>query len=158
MPLVWRLTSPAYARVLDGEGNRITGARWNSPGRGVVYTSANLSLCVLETYVHIPPPLREALPSFAAVCLNVPDDAEATRVGPAELQRLISASNPQAAFRSLGDKWLSEARNLLLMAPSVVVPEELNIMLNPAHARMRDVQVVSTRPFQFDPRLVAARV
>jgi len=54
MGTIWRLTSPAFARILNGEGNRIFGARWNSPGRGVVYTCAHLSLCVLETYVNMP--------------------------------------------------------------------------------------------------------
>ena len=77
--IVWRLSPPAFAHELTGEGNRIVGARWNSPGRGVVYTCAYLSLCVLETYVHIPPEQRLSLPDFEAVRLNVPDDAGSTR-------------------------------------------------------------------------------
>ena len=47
MPLVWRLALPPFATDLSGDGNAMTGARWNSPGRGVIYTSFNLSLCVL---------------------------------------------------------------------------------------------------------------
>ena len=63
MPLIWRLTSPAYAHVLDGEGARVAGGRWNSPGRRVVYASSHLSLSVLEVFVHIPPSLRDDLPA-----------------------------------------------------------------------------------------------
>jgi len=48
MAIVWRLTAPEYADRLDGKGNVERGARWNSPGRGVVYASFNLSLAVLE--------------------------------------------------------------------------------------------------------------
>jgi len=37
------------------------------------------------------------------------------------------------------------------------VPEESNLMLNPAHPRMRDVAIVSRRRFRFDPRLSPIR-
>jgi hypothetical protein len=37
------------------------------------------------------------------------------------------------------------------------VPEEANLVLNPAHPAMSDVAIVSTRPFRFDPRLATAR-
>jgi hypothetical protein len=45
----------------------------------------------------------------------------------------------------------------MLTAPSVIVPEELNVMLNPLHPRMRDVSIVSMRRFRFDPRPVNRR-
>ncbi len=54
MALVWRLVPPQFATALNGKGNVERGARWNSPGRGVVYASYNLSLCVLETFVQMP--------------------------------------------------------------------------------------------------------
>jgi RES domain-containing protein len=54
MALVWRLVRPEFASDLDGKGNVNRGARWNSPGRGVVYASFNLSLCVLESFVQLP--------------------------------------------------------------------------------------------------------
>ena len=37
------------------------------------------------------------------------------------------------------------------------MPEESNLILNPAHPRMREVKIVSTRAFHFDPRLVTAQ-
>jgi hypothetical protein len=43
----------------------------------------------------------------------------------------------------------------MLAAPSMIVPEDLNVMLNPAHPQMREVRIASTRPFRFDPRLVS---
>ena len=153
--LVWRLASPAYSDILTGEGNRIFGARWNSPGCGVVYTSANLSLAVLEAYVHIPPVQRDALPDFVAVCIQVPDDAGRTDISVDQLESLIASADPLAACRTVGDRWLSRGDDLILRAPSVVISEEHNVMLNPAHPRMRDVAVVSTRRFRFDPRLAA---
>ncbi len=54
----------------------------------------------------------------------------------------------------MGDDWLDRSDDLVLEVPSVLVPEETNLILNPAHPRMREVKIVSTRAFHFDPRLV----
>jgi RES domain-containing protein len=61
--IVWRLAPRRHARSLDGAGNRDRGARWNSGrGRGAVYTSLNVAICVLETLVHFGPTLRAKFP------------------------------------------------------------------------------------------------
>jgi RES domain-containing protein len=157
MPLVWRLSPPAYAEALDGKGNRVFGARWNSPGRGVVYTCESLSLCVLETYVHFSPAQREIIPNFEAVQISIPDDAGATRIKIEMYRQILSQRDPLAAFRKIGDDWLTGGRDLLLIAPSVIIPEDMNIMLNPVHPRMKDVVIASRRNFQFDSRLVVQK-
>jgi RES domain-containing protein len=157
MPTVWRLSAAGYADLLTGEGNRIFGARWNSPGQGVVYTSANLSLAVLESYVHIPVEQRDTLPDFEAVRISVPDDAGVTAVSHVELTDLLLTPDPISACRSVGDRWLMTADDLMLSAASVIVPEEFNIMLNPAHPRMNEVRIVAKRLFRFDDRLAMRR-
>jgi RES domain-containing protein len=55
--------------------------------------------------------------------------------------------------RSIGDAWLTEGTTPLLWVPSVVVPETMNLLVNPIHARSRRIRIVSVRQFQFDPRL-----
>jgi RES domain-containing protein len=152
---VWRLASPAYARALDGEGNRQSGARWNSPGRGVVYTGVNLAVCVLETFVHMPFELRQRLPLMSAVLIDCPDDAGIV-LGRAEFNALAGDTDPkrrEAAMRGFGDEWLSAGEKLWLQAPSVIVPQDMNVMLNPAHPRFSEVRIVSEETFQFDSRL-----
>jgi RES domain-containing protein len=155
MPFVWRLTTPRYGRILDGAGNREFGARWNSPGHGLVYTSLNLSLCVLETYVHMALSFRQ-LPTFEAVRLSVPDDAGTALVSAPQFDKVMASPAPLAACRTIGDEWFFQGENLAFQAPSVIVPEDTNIMLNPLHPRMRDVSIVSMRTFHFDPRLLQA--
>src|ERR1043166_3188063 len=153
MAMVWRLTPPAFAHLLDGEGSREVGGRWNSPGGRVVYSSSHLSLAVLEVYVHIAPALRDDLPEFEAVRIDVPDDASRTEISLRAFERLMASSDTLAACRSAGDDWLARGADLILRAPSVLIPEELNFMLNPTHPRMPEVSIVSSRTFRFDPRL-----
>ncbi|MBI5171468.1 MAG: RES domain-containing protein [Candidatus Melainabacteria bacterium] len=38
---------------MDGEGARLFGGRWNSPGLPAIYTSSHLSLAALELLVHL---------------------------------------------------------------------------------------------------------
>jgi RES domain-containing protein len=144
---VWRLVDPRFAADLEGSGNRIHGARWNSPGRGVLYTSENLSLCVLETLVHLPGALRVKLPPRLALRIEYPDDAEVL-----ELRALPDIARA-AKCRDTGDRWLEAGAALILKAPSIVVPQEANLMFNPAHPRMREVRIVDSEPFQFDARI-----
>ena len=153
MPLIWRLASPAYAHSLDGEGARLAGGRWNSPGQRMIYASSHLSLSVLEVFVHIPPSLRDDLPELEAVLLSVPEDAAATTVRIDRFEKLMADSDPLAACRAVGDAWLKSGRELMLTTPSVIVPEEWNVMLNPSHPRMGDVRIERSRRFHFDLRL-----
>jgi RES domain-containing protein len=154
MPLVWRLARPEFAEHLDGEGSRIEGGRWNPIGLPALYTSEHLSLSVLEVYVHLPPQMRDALPVLTAVQISIPDIIGMTRVSPERLEELLASADPLAACQTIGAAWISRGHDLVLQVPSVLVPEETNLILNPANLRMREVKLVSTRAFHFDPRLV----
>ena len=153
MAAVWRLTPPTYARLLDGEGSRIAGGRWNSPGLPLIYTSTHLSLSVLEVFVHFPPELRDSLPDLEAVRIAVPEGASMSEVSIGQFEDLMASPDPLSACRAFGDEWIARGSHFVLKAPSVVIPEELNVMLNPAHAQMREVRIESSRQFHFDPRL-----
>jgi len=157
MPIVWRLARSEFADELDGEGARLFGGRWNSRGRSALYTSSHLSLSVLEVYVHIPPELRDDLPVLRAVSISVPDDAGAASVSQEQLVALLASEDPMAACRVVGDAWLDRDAELVLRVPSILVPEETNLILNPAHPRMREVKIVSSRSFHFDPRFAATK-
>jgi len=158
MPLAWRLSAPAYATRLDGKGNVQRGARWNSPGRGVVYASFNLSLAVLESLAQLPPQLRSHLPELTAVRIEVPDDPPPEEIARSELPEKLDGEIGAKRCRELGDAWLVEGKHLALAVPSVIVPQEQNLLINPAHAQIGRVHVVSTEVFRFDQRLTVAGV
>jgi RES domain-containing protein len=155
MASVWRLTPPQFARALDGEGSRLAGGRWNSPGRRALYTSSHLSLCVLEVYVHMPLELRAELADFEAIRIEVPDSAAKSEISIKQFADLMTTRDPLVACQTIGDDWLARGSDLILQVPSVVVPEDPNLILNPAHPQMDEVFIASTRRFRFDPRLAA---
>ena len=157
MPFVWRLTRSEFANELDGEGSRLFGTRWTSRGRNALYTASHLSLSVLEVYVNIPQDLRDELPVLQAVRIAIPDNASATQVSQEQLAGFMAEPDPIAASRRAGDGWLDRTDTLVLEVPSVLVPEETNLVLNPAHPHMREVKIVSARAFHFDPRLVVRK-
>jgi len=156
MPLAWRLSTPEYATRLDGKGNAERGARWNSPGRGVVYTSFNLSLAVLESLAQLPPSLRSRLPQLTAVRIEIPDDLPRGELARSEFPDGFAGDAGARRCRELGDAWLATGRLLALAVPSVIVPQEQNLLINPAHAQIDQVRIVTMEAFRFDDRLSVA--
>ena len=57
--------------------------------------------------------------------------------------------------RVFGDRWLEQSRSPILRAPSFIVPEASNLLLNPTHPEAANAKIVSAHPFAFDPRLWA---
>jgi RES domain-containing protein len=49
-----------------------------------------------------------------------------------------------------------EAGELAIQVPSVVIPEESNILLNTKHPGYNALRWSDPRPFRFDPRLFVA--
>jgi RES domain-containing protein len=150
--VVWRLTKPQYAPGLDGEGARLAGGRWNSPGTPVVYCSETLSLAVLESFVHLPSALRGAarLPLLTAVGVELPEEVEFQDLPAESITDLFDV----AACREIGDQWLDARLTLALRVPSVIVPQEWNVLINPSHPQATGLRIFEQTEFEFDPRMV----
>lgn len=144
---VWRLTKAEHAPGLDGEGARLWGGRWNSPGVPMVYAASSLSLAAFEVLVHLPPQMRRAggFPALMAVCLDLPDDLP-NWLSPTDL-------TSQTQTRSIGDGFVKAGHDLTLRVPSFVIPQDWNLLINPRHPDMAVVTVEALEPFQFDDRL-----
>lgn len=143
---VWRLASGRHD-PLTGEGSRLFGGRWNSPGRPLVYTSESIALAVVEALVHI----TGAFPyDYFAFRISVPDDGiERLDVG----RLKPNWSQDMGYARAIGDQWLEQARSVALIVPSVVVPSSQNVLINPRHPNKDALNIVGRDPFRFDPRL-----
>jgi RES domain-containing protein len=63
------------------------------------------------------------------------------------------AEPPGSATIALGDQWLTAKNAPLLLVPSIIVPEECNVLINPLHPLAAKITAQVTRQFVYDPRL-----
>jgi len=149
----WRLTKTKYvATAWDGEGAKAAGGRWNSVGVAVVYTSSTLSLALVETLIHLP---SGVLPAYSGIPIEF-DESWVKMVDPRDLPPDWMSYPAPSSTRAIGDQWCLNAESLVLGVPSVVVPEELNYLVNPTHADFSKANRGIPIPFPFDPRLVGS--
>jgi RES domain-containing protein len=146
----WRLTKTKYlSTAWDGEGAKRSGGRWNSVGTTVVYTSATLSLALVETLVHVTSGL---LAAYTAVPIEF-EESLVTTLEAKDLPANWKDNPAPAGTRAIGDDWTLAAKSAALRVPSVVVPVEFNYLLNPKHSDFGRVRIGVAMPFPFDPRL-----
>lgn len=152
----FRLCKTRYvATAMSGEGARLGGGRWNSPGLAVVYVASSLSLATLEVLVHLEDPDIFAK-LFSWLPLEIPDEL----VEEAEISELPAdwcLPEAGAATRAFGNAWLKSSRSAVLAVPSVVTNGEWNYLLNPAHPQFSEIRVGQATRFEPDPRLTSVR-
>ncbi|MCA6365165.1 MAG: RES family NAD+ phosphorylase [Bacteroidetes bacterium] len=149
--LLYRIARERFARDLSGEGARIHGGRWNLPGHACVYTAMSRSLAMLEFRVHLNN-VSQVPPDLRLITLDVPvrsiKEIDAELVSPNWRKY-----PPPAECVRYGTRELILQETLMLKVPSAIVPEEFNVILNPAHRKMREVKLVDCLPLILDPRL-----
>lgn len=117
----------------------------------LVYTSATLSLAVLELLVHTDP---EDLPAdLMAVPASLPVKVRRQEVTPSDLPRTWRQYPAPLATQTLGTDWANARKSTVLVVPSAIVPQERNYVLNPAHPDFRRLEVGKAEPFTLDTRL-----
>ncbi len=154
--ILWRISkeTPDYkAADLTGGGAKAMGGRWNRKGTAVVYAASTIALATLETLAHLGDniPIRNAF----LVSIVVPASVWAQRqtVEAASLPPAWVAEPPGAASIDFGDAWLRSGAGALLLVPSIIVPEEYNVLINPAHPSTVRITSAVTRQYIYDPRL-----
>jgi RES domain-containing protein len=53
------------------------------------------------------------------------------------------------------DRWLEANDSLALLVPSVIVPEERSVLLNPLHPAFGELPTADVTPLHFDDRLLS---
>jgi RES domain-containing protein len=72
------------------------------------------------------------------------------------IEEIDSLPADDKAFRQLGDEWLQHNGTAALQMPSVLVPRQWNMLLNPEHPLFPAIKIVDQTPFAFDSRLLSA--
>jgi RES domain-containing protein len=138
------------ATAFDGEGARRHGGRWNSRGTRMVYTAESRALALLEILTHTGN--ADLFAAYAVIDL-VFDAALVVALKDADLPAGWRASPPPAAMQTLGDRWAADRTSVVLRVPSVLVPEEFNYLLNPAHPDFNQLRIGRPEPLAVDARL-----
>lgn len=150
---VWRIAveAPAYtADDLSGMGAKLTGGRWNSIGTPVLYCATSIALATLET-VHY---LRAGGLPFNRylVRVDIPDAPWKARRTLDPLPGGWDAIPAGATARAAGDAWIASASSALLLVPSVLVPDECNVLVNPRHPEAAGIVATTVKRWHYDPR------
>jgi len=153
---LWRIakaTPHCTADDLSGGGAAEFGGRWNSKGKHVVYASSSIALATLETLAHLSDAI--AVRNRFLVRIEVPREVWKKRIEVAidELPPSWLAEPPARATMAYGDRWLASGASALLLVPSVIVHEESNVLINPAHRDAKRIRSSIARQFIYDPRL-----
>jgi len=148
----FRIAKTRSIRDLSGTGAKLHGGRWNRKDVPVVYASENRSLATLEFLVHVPLSL---LPNnLSLACLDIPEDIVVEQISIADLPKNWRDYPTPPELADLGSGWAIAMRSLLLRVPSVVVPDEFNLLINPKHPDMNKVALSSVESYMFDRRLL----
>jgi len=145
---VWRIATDTKlyeADDLSGAGAKHTGGRWNAPSDALVYTSETQALGCLETVVHLNAgglPLNRYL-----VSVTIPASvwAKARTETPGSLPVGWDADSSGRASIQFGTTWIRSVASALLRVPSVIVPDEYNLLINPLHPDSKAIAAAKIR-------------
>lgn len=150
--IVYRITKKEHA-ALDGMGGLFGPGRWHKKGKQVIYTSEHASLAAWEKIVHVAS--FENLPDdLLLVKIEIPDALEIQTVP----DNILSPGWDDFPFSSkttdYGTSFLQKKEFLALRVPSVIIPDEFNLVLNPLHPDIQKCKILSSEPFVFDRRIL----
>jgi len=130
---IWYRASPHenIKSTFSGEGGLYVAGRWNFLGRKSVYCSESIALCTLEWLANNG--LSVSGFDYYRYSIEVPTDLT-IRFSQSELPNDWSATPSTDSTRDFAEKQLFASLKVLAIAiPSVIVPEEYNLVINPLH-------------------------
>jgi len=148
----WRIVKKRYERrAFDGEGARLFGGRWNSPGVPMVYVASSRALAALEELVHLD--RSTLLSSFVLIPCEF-DERLVTDLDLTLLPDEWRRDPPSSELAAIGDAWIRKPGSAVLAVPGAIIEGEKNFLLNPAHPDFFEIKIGDSAGFDFDQRLV----
>jgi RES domain-containing protein len=133
----------------SGMGAFKWGGRWNAPGLACMYTSEHISLALLEKLVHVQQ--IKDMKDIALMTFEILQPEKLYRIDNQKLRK-----NWQLDFKYsqwLGSQILEHQDLIGFKAPSIIVPTEWNIILQPNLTEKEGLRLIDTTMFKFDNRL-----
>lgn len=117
--------------VFSGDGGLYTAGRWNHKGQKIVYCSESLALATIEWLAHNG--LSVSGFSYHKFAIEIPDD-QLVKFNVSQLPVGWDSEPAVTISRDFSDQHLFKVSGPLAIAvPSIIVPEEYNLLLNPFH-------------------------
>ncbi len=156
MSRVYRILRRSYARSpFDGEGAFRYGGRWSSPGIRLSYTSEHQSLAMLEYFVHLD---KDDPPGDLVLAIaEIPENLTREQLEVSDLPANWREAAPPRELARCGDEFAQNGEHCLLLVPSVLVPNENNYLINPAHPVYNRIVVRELEPLSYDLRMFGAQ-
>jgi RES domain-containing protein len=149
--IVYRITKKEHS-ALNGMGGLFGQGRWHRKGNPVIYTSEHASLAAWEKIVHVTS--FENLPeNLLLVKIEIPEEIMIQSIPPKFLVKGWDSFPFIPETIDYGTSFLRKKEHLALKVPSVIIPDEYNIILNPLHLDIHACKVVWIIPFVFDKRI-----
>ncbi len=147
---LFRISTSEYINDLSGTGAKLYGGRWNKKGTALLYCSQNISLSVLEILVHFD---GLAVPDkLKLIELELPEKY-IVDYSLSKFKKLNDKKDAELQFKSEGQKWILSEKSLALRVPSIIIPLEYNILINPSHPSFRFLKKKKIRKLDLDDRL-----
>lgn len=110
----------------------------------MLYAASTLSLACLEVTVHLTANQIPADYVYSSAALGyVP-----------EIGDYRGDIGDEPSTRRFGQWWATQRNELAIRVPSVVIPIEFNVLLNPTHANFNGLAWSAAEAFRFDERLL----
>jgi len=149
--IVYRITKVEHA-ALDGMGGLYGPGRWHKKGFPIIYASEHASLAAWEKLVHVAS-FENLQNNMLLVKIEIPDKIEIQSVPDSILIKGWDGFPFANETANFGTSFLRAKKYLALKVPSVIIPDEFNIILNPLHPEIHECKVISETPFLFDKRI-----
>ena len=147
--LVYRISQLIYLNERSGEGSRLFGGRWNSKGIPALYTVSHRSLAMLETLVYTP---FSMLKGYGIATFELQDEWPIKELLPKDLPNDWDVFPSRRHTAIIGDELLSAQEVIGFKAPSALLAEEWNLIINPLHPLSKKMKLVDKRPLLFNER------
>ncbi|EHL31083.1 RES family NAD+ phosphorylase [Legionella drancourtii] len=118
--------------VFSGDGGLYVAGRWNNKGTKAIYCSQSISLCTLEWLSHNG--LSVSGFSYYKFSIEIPDELIIKYIIDDLPKEWKNTPSPNSNRDFAAKNFYNPKEYLAMSIPSVMVPEEFNLVINPLHA------------------------
>jgi RES domain-containing protein len=144
--------------ALSGDGGLHRAGRWNALGQRIVYAASSPALSALERLVHLELPFDRDAAGMVGFWIRIPQEVSRAVLAPGDLEAAMARvgrgdwrADPDAC-RAVAQAAVWGPRTAcVLLAPSAVVPEDVNVVIDPTHPDMALVRAATDPVFEARP-------